>query len=206
MKTVFQFILAIVIVILVYLLVQSIMKPIRFNKERNVREQATIAKLKDIRTMEVAYKDKFEKYTGSFDTLINFVKHDSFDIAKIIGTYDQDVMTQKEALQKGIISKSITKIPVLDSLFKPGFHVDSIRYIPYTDNAQFKLGAGSVKTGSGVVVQVFEASALYDTLLAGMDKQLIINYKEEQMKITKFPGLRVGSLTEPTNNAGNWEK
>lgn len=206
MKTVFQFILAIIIVVLVYLLVQSIMKPIRFNKERNIREQATIAKLKDIRTMEVAYKDKFEKYTGSFDTLINFVKNDSFDIAKIIGTYDQDVMTQKEALDKGIISKSITKIPVLDSLFKRGFPVDSVKYIPYTDHALFKLGAGSIKTGSGVVVQVFEASALYDTLLAGMDKQLIINYKEEQTKITKFPGLRVGSLTEPTNNAGNWEK
>lgn len=206
MKTVFQIILAIVIVILGYLIVQSIMKPIRFNKERNIREKATIAKLKDIRTMEVAYKDKYNKYTGSFDTLISFVKHDSFDIVKIIGAYDQDEMTQAQALKKGIIKKSVTKIPVMDSLFKPGFPVDSVRYIPYTDNAQFGLGAGSIKTGSGVVVQVFQASALYDTLLAGMDKQLIINYKEEQTKITKFPGLRVGSLTEPTNNAGNWEK
>ena len=206
MKTVFQTILAIVIVILGYLIVQSIMKPIRFKKERSIREEATINKLKDIRTMEVAYKDKFDKYTGSFDTLINYVKHDSFDIVKIIGTYDQDEMTQAEALRKGIIKKAVTKIPILDSLFKPDFPVDSVRYIPYTDHAQFDLGAGAVKTGSGVVVQVFQASALYDTLLAGMDKQLIINYKEDQMKITKFPGLRVGSLTEPTNNAGNWEK
>jgi hypothetical protein len=206
MKTVFQTILAIVIVILGYLIVQSIMKPIRFNKERDTREEATISKLKDIRTMEVAYKDKFNKYTGSFDTLTNFVKHDSFDIVKIIGTYDQDEMTQQEALRKGIIKKAITKVPVLDSLFRPGYPVDSVRYIPYTDHAQFDLGAGEVKTGSGVVVKVFQASALYDTLFAGMDKQLIINYKEEQMKITKFPGLRVGSLTEPTNNAGNWEK
>ncbi len=206
MKTVFQFILAIAIVILVYLLVQSIMKPIRFNKERNIREQATIEKLKDIRTMEVAYKDKFEKYTGSFDTLVNFVKNDSFDIVKIIGTYNQDEMTQAQALQKGIIKESITKVPVLDSLFRPSYPVDSIRYVPYTDHAQFQLGAGEVKTGSGVVVQVFQADVLYDTLLAGMDKQLVINYKDEQEKITNFPGLRVGSLTEATNNAGNWEK
>ena len=45
----------------------------------------------------------------------------------------------------------------------------------------------------------------YDILLAGLDRQLIINYKEEREKITGYPGLRVGSLVEATNNAGNWE-
>jgi len=34
---------------------------------------------------------------------------------------------------------------------------------------------------------------------------LIINYKETREKITGYPGLKVGSLEEATNNAGNWE-
>ena len=54
-------------------------------------------------------------------------------------------------------------------------------------------------------VRVFEAKVPYDILLAGMDRQLVINYKETRQKITGYPGLRVGSLEEATNNAGNWE-
>jgi hypothetical protein len=68
------------------------------------------------------------------------------------------------------------------------------------------MGATEIETGSKVKVKVFEAYALYDTLLKGMDKQLIINYKDERYKLTNFAGVKVGSLTEANNNAGNWEK
>jgi hypothetical protein len=33
----------------------------------------------------------------------------------------------------------------------------------------------------------------------------VTNYCEEREKITGYPGLKVGSLEEATNNAGNWE-
>ena len=68
------------------------------------------------------------------------------------------------------------------------------------------MGAGEVETGSKVKVKVFEVYALYDILLNGMDKQLVINYIDEREKIVKFTGLKVGSLKEATNNSGNWEK
>ncbi len=67
------------------------------------------------------------------------------------------------------------------------------------------MAAGEVSTASGVAVKVFETYALYEDLLKGLDAQLIINYTEEREKITKDRGLKVGSLTEATNNAGNWE-
>ena len=36
-------------------------------------------------------------------------------------------------------------------------------------------------------------------------KQLVVNLKDKAEKLEKYPGLRVGSLTEINNNAGNWE-
>lgn len=208
MKTVIQIILFLAIIALGYLVWESIQKPIRFKKEVNLREDATIKKLVDIRKMEVAYKDVNGKYTGSFDTLINFVKNDSFSIVRkdYQQGWDPDTYTEQQGIKKGLIKLSVTKKSVLDSLFGKNYPISNVVYIPYTDERKFKLGAGEVTTGSKVTVKVFEASVLYDTLLAGLDPQLVTNYIYEREKITKFPGLRVGSLEEATNNAGNWEK
>lgn len=207
MKTAIQIVLLIAIIALGYFVYDSIMEPIRFNKDVKVREDATVEKLKNIRTVQVAYKDVYGKYTGSFDTLINFIKYDSFPIpAKyILPEFNPDEMTEKEGIAKGLIKLTVTKISVKDSLFAPDYPIDRLRYIPFTNGKEFKLGAGEVPTASKVTVKVFEAYALYDTLLAGLDEQLVTNYIYDREKITKFPGLKVGSLTEATNNSGNWE-
>ena len=208
MKTAIQITLFLAIIVLGYFVWESIQAPIRFRKEVDIREAATINKLIDIRTMQVAYKDVNGKYTGSFDTLIYFVKHDSFPIVRkdLQEGWDPDEYTEEEGIRKGLIKISVTKKSVLDSLFGKDYPIDRIRYVPFTNQGQFELGAGQVMTGSKVTVKVFEVSALYDSLLAGLDEQLVINYVYEREKITKFPGLRVGSLEEATNNAGNWEK
>ena len=41
--------------------------------------------------------------------------------------------------------------------------------------------------------------------LRDMDAQLTYNLIDKAEKQGKFPGLRVGSLEEINNNAGNWE-
>jgi len=184
------------------------MEPIRFNREKKIREKAAIERLKAIRKAEVAYKTKYGKYTGSFDTLIHFVKYDSFPIIKAIGSIPDSLyglITDEEAIKKGIIIRDTSYIPVIDTLFGRNFPIDSLRYVPYCDTAQFFLDAGVIETASKVKVPVFEAHVLNDVLLHGLNKQLIINYNAEREKIVGFPGLKVGSLTEATNNAGNWE-
>ncbi|HHJ09528.1 MAG TPA: hypothetical protein ENK25_01380 [Bacteroidetes bacterium] len=208
MRTAIRVILFIVIVVLSYYLYQSIMEPIRFNREKKIREKAAIERLKAIRKAEVAYKTKYGKYTGSFDTLIHFVKYDSFPIIKAIGSIPDSLyglITDEEAIKKGIIIRDTSYIPVIDTLFGRNFPIDSLRYVPYCDTAQFFLDAGVIETASKVKVPVFEAHVLNDVLLHGLNKQLIINYNAEREKIVGFPGLKVGSLTEATNNAGNWE-
>jgi hypothetical protein len=208
-KPIMQIIFGIAIIILIYLIWESIQKPIRFNKEKDARELATIDKLKDIRTIQIMYKDKYGKFTGSFDTLINFVKNDSIAIPKkdYLPGWDPDTYSEKQGIRLGLIKVETAYKPVLDSLQKhlTTKDIDRIRYIPYTDNAEFEMGASEVLTGSKVRVKVFEVYALYDLLLNGLNEQLVINYIDEREKIVKFPGLKIGSLKEATNNTGNWE-
>jgi hypothetical protein len=52
---------------------------------------------------------------------------------------------------------------------------------------------------------LFEGTISYDDLLRGLDRQLIINLKAAQEDLGRYTGLKVGSVTTPNNNAGNWE-
>ena len=204
MKTVIQIVLGISIVVLSYFLVESIMKPIRFKKEQTHRYSVVIQNLKDIRTAQLAYKDVYRKFTGSFDTLINFVKHDSLVIIKKIGEIDEDLLgkiTEKEAIAQGLIKRDTIRVNVLDSIFADNFAIDSLRYIPFSDGKQFNLAAGEVVTGSKLKVKVFEAKAPSKYILQGMNKQMVINLNDG----LEYPGLKVGSLIEANNAAGNWE-
>ena len=199
MKTVIQVILLAAILALVYFVYESIQKPVRFEAEQKQRYAATIQRLKDIRTAQVAFRSENKRYTGSFDTLIEFLKTDSFTISMIIGDEDDSA-----TVAAGKVIRKNIRISVLDSLFKGGYSIDSIRYIPFTEGAEFELGTANLEAGK-VMVNVFEAKVHNDILLHGLDPQLLINFNADRLIKTRYAGLRVGSLTETSNNAGNWE-
>ncbi|MDT8402409.1 MAG: hypothetical protein RQ743_12000 [Bacteroidales bacterium] len=211
MNVVVRILLIAAIVVLGWLLVDSILNPIRFNKERDRREEAIKERLIDIRTAQVAFKSKYGRYTGSFDTLINFVKTDSFPLIYKEGAVTDEMIeewgarAEREALRRGLIVRDTSYTTVFDSIFAPDFPVDSLRYVPFSGKTEFKMEADLVETASKVKVEVFEASVLNDVFLQGLDPQLIINYNILREKITGFPGMRVGNVKEPNNNAGNWE-
>ncbi len=211
MRRVIQILFVLVIIVLGYLIVDSIMEPIRFNQEVEVRERSTIDRLIDIRDAQKAYKDIYKRYTGSFDTLIAFLDTGSFAVVRAIGEIPEEWLDEmgfekarEKALSDGVISRETTKIPVMDSLFGVGYPIDSLRVVPYTEHVIFSMESGEILTSSNLVVQVVEVSVLYDDLLNGMDGQLIVNYKDERMKIVGFEGVKFGSLEEGTLT-GNWE-
>jgi hypothetical protein len=208
MKTVLQIVLAIVIIGLGYGLYKSIQTPIEFRQVKKKRYEATIEKLKNIRTAQLAFKDEHGRFTGSFDTLINFVKSGSLSVVKAVGRIPDKLleqgMTEQEALRRGIIQRDTIKVAIKDSLFGPNFNPDRLWKVPYA-NDSFQLGATTVESGN-VDVQVFEAKVHNDVLLYDQNEQLVINLNERmEKKQNKFPGVKVGDLQEPNNNAGNWE-
>ena len=199
MKTVIQVILLAAICVMAYLVYESIQKPLRFNAEQGKRYNATIDRLKDIRSAQVAYRSEFKRYTGSFDTLIDYLKTGTFKVVKQIGDEDDSL-----AVASGSIIRDTVLVSVRDSLFKHNYPIDSIRFVPYTKNYQFALGTAEVEAGN-VKVNVFEVKVPNDVLLEGLDPQLLINFNSDRFKKTGYAGLKVGSLEETTNNAGNWE-
>ena len=213
MKKVFQILLAIAIVALAYLSYQSINKPLEFGKIKKQRYERIINQLKDIRKAQVAYKDVHGKYTGSFDTLINFIKTDSMPLVKSEGTLTDEQyeagMTEKEAVKKGFIIRDTIMIAALDTIFGRNYPIENLRYVPFTKGQhQFKLGAGIVVTGSQVKVQVFEARVSNMIIFDDVKDEYLDELKEEngnRLRLNKYPGLMVGSLEEANNNAGNWE-
>jgi hypothetical protein len=210
MKTALNIVFSIIIVVLAYFLVESIMKPIRFNKEKDARETAIKERLIDIRTAQEAFKSVKGYYTGSFDTLITFLQTDSLPLVFKRGSLTDEMIaagitTEKEAVKKGLISRDTSYIPVRDSIFDKGYPIDQLRFIPGIEKTEFKMSAGRVMTTSMVLVNVFEAYALNDVFLSDLDRQLVVNYNEQRTKFTGFPGMKVGDVKVPNNNAGNWE-
>jgi len=213
MKKIFQILLFIAIIALAYLSYQSINKPLEFGKIKTQRYEKIIDQLKDIRKAQGAYKEVNGKYTGSFDTLISFIKTDSMPLIKSIGSLtDEQVeagMTEKEAVKKGFITRDTIKISALDTIFGKEYAIENLKYVPFTKGQhEFKLGAGVFITGSQVKVQVFEARVSNMIIFEDIFEEYSEEIKElngNRIRLNKYPGLMVGSLEEANNNAGNWE-
>jgi len=201
MKNILTYIvLPIIIVLLGYLIYRSVQEPVEFNKAKEFREKIAIERLKDIRTLEVAYKTKHGRYTASFDTLLDFYNNGMITVIRQIGSLDDSLAVA----QKRVFRDSV-KLAVKDTLLKRnGFIIDSIQYIPFSGKQKFEMKAIIGKV-SGVDVPLFEASAPYDLLLGGLRRQLVVNLNYERTSSDKYPGLKVGSVDAPNNNAGNWE-
>ena len=230
-KIILEIVLALAAVGLVYAIYNSVMKPVNFNKEKARRQEVAVQRLKDIRTLQVAYKGVNNRFTGDIDSLINFYNTGKMDIVMQVGSNDDSlavVNTKKykddkafkklskpeqdakflELYRKGekLVFSISTPIAVKDTLFnnRPDFCPDSLKYIPFSGKQLVETDA-IVKTVSGVQVPLFEARMPWKALLKGMDNQLRINLDAEAKDQNKYEGLQVGSVSMPNNNAGNWE-
>ena len=191
----------IIILALAFLLIRSIQQPVKFNKEKSLREAAAIVKLKDIRTLQVAYKNVNGKFAPSIDSLIDFYKNGKMTVIRSIGSMDDSM-----AVAQGKVMSEAIEIFVKDTLLKnrPDFNPDQLKYIPFTDGKQIIMSE-TIKEVSGVDVPLFEAKVPYVDLLNGMDHQQVVNLVYERCDTDRYPGLQVGSIENPNNNAGNWE-
>ena len=210
MKTVLQIVLFIVAVVLAFFIYKSIQEPIIFDNAKKARYAATVEKLKDIRKAEIAYKDVYGKFTGSWDTLINFIKNDQVVTVRKVGELTDSMVeagiSERKAVQMGLLVRDSVKVSALEAVFGAGYNADNLKYIPVPgEPAEFQLGATVIITGSGIGVPVFQAKAHNNIVLRGLDEQLLINLNDQRRTNEKYPGLLVGSLTEAVNNAGNWE-
>jgi len=256
MKKVIQLALVLVIIVLSYILIVNVRKPIVFNEAYDVRKVKVVERLKEIRALQVAYKSVKGEYTNSFDTLELFYKTGKMQTIRSVGSLDDSAtlartnayeklyeeqqkaikarrpikgeklvalvdMNDDEIVQKGLAVrkpmfddvKSIVKVDTILLSSKPNFNIDELRYVPGIEvNGQiekhvFEMSATIKETTSKVLVPLFEAKVANNIFLKGLDKQLIVNLSDEQEKkqLNNYPGLKVGDINNPNNDAGNWE-
>lgn len=199
--TIINIALALVAVLLAYLVFDSIRQPVAFENTRRERESEVIQNLKDIRSTQTLFKQTYNRYTASFDSLIEYVKTGELPVVNIIPDPSDTTFTKT-------INDTVGFVKVSDSLFKNrvDFNVNDLRYIPFSNKVEFEMNAGYITRG-GLKVAVFEAKAPYKSYLNDEDKkfrQRVNNLRAEQEDLDKYAGLKVGSMDEPSLN-GNWE-
>lgn len=224
-KIIIEVVLLVVIAGLVYGIYSSIMEPVNFEKQRSYREEIAIQRLKDVRTLQVAFLGEKGHYAATVDSLMNFYNNEDMVVTLSIGSPDDSAsvahtdavkkanrrITNEQlyamylAGDKNLVFSIDNKIPVKDTLFndREDFSIDSLKYIPFSGDTL--IITSTVKTVSGVPVPLFEAKMPYKSLLKGLDNQLRINLDDERRTQNRYEGLQVGSINAPNNNAGNWE-
>ena len=228
-RTIIQILLGVVIIGLAIVLYNSIMKPVRFENEYTKRRDACAEKLKTIRTLEEAYKVTYGTYCGSFDTLINrLLNEDSMKTIVKITNYDKipdgvdiNETPEKEAIEKGYVTRQEVfvnpiaklredkKLPTIDAtghtVQMTDEQIRNVRYVPYPRDKKydFDLQAGFIEK-SGYQMPVFECLVNMEDLLADMDEQLVINKIAELKQNKRFPGWKVGDMTQAITD-GNFE-
>ena len=246
MKKLVNIVLVLCVAGLGYICVGSIMGSINFGKERELREKQVIARLIDIRTAQVAFRDQNKgQYTDSFDELIDFVKNGKMPFVKKVGELTdkqlEDGLTESKAVKlieealntkgkaaikkwkdldsKGLVvfnekggdveflfSRDTFWVAAIDTLFPKGFNVDSLRYVPFGNGAQFELRTGCDSSSkSGNKLYLFEAKTPYRAYLDGINKDELNNLIDLQNELGRYAGLMVGNAEVGNNNAGNWE-
>ena len=210
MKIVVNILLVGIIVFLTFMCFRSIRGPMEFEKEQKYREEAIKTRLMDIRKAQIEYKNMYGFHAGSFEDLIKFLNEDRLPFVSREGSLTDEQlakrMTEQDAIKLGLIRRDTTWVLAKDTLFGSGFDVAALEFVPVEGvNAKFTMDTATIASASGYTVKVFESGVLYNTYLGDLDRQELINLKDRMSKMKRFLGLRVGSVSEINNNAGNWE-
>ncbi len=211
MRKIFQLILAVAIAGLIYLLYLQISTPLDFANEKSAKDQRVIERIKDIRTAQRSFKSKYLRFTGDFDTLINYVLNDSIIMERKIVDEDDSAGMAQLRLTKQKNVEQFT-VAVIDTIFSPRKlsveDVQKLRFVPTTDSqVEYTLAAGRVSTESRVVIPVVECCVPYTQYLDTIRyRQEIINLIDDEVhNYNKYPGIKFGSMDGGNNEAGNWE-
>lgn len=226
MKTVTKILLGVSIIFLAYICVMSVLTPIRFEKEQDLRQKEVVAKLIQIRSAQLEYKAQYGRYTSTLDSLVTFVQ-----TAKKKEVKKEGALTEKQ-LEDGLTEAKAVKIimkgnakeiaknglegfrrdtiltPMIEFLYKGAYTVDNVAnmiVVPYSNGKKFELEVNNAYVKNNIAIPLFEVRTPYESYLSDLNHQEMINLKDVAVKLDKYPGLKVGSVVEPNNNAGNWE-
>jgi hypothetical protein len=194
MKIVINILLVLAIIALGYLLYANILEPIEFKAERTKRENAVTDRLKQIRTSQEFYRNITGEFAGDFDTLSYVLQNGKFMIINVSGDPDDPNFDPDELIY------DTTYLPAIDSINSLGWNLDSLRYVPYGEGAEFDIQADTL-IYQKTKVQVVEVGVPIKTFMGRYGDPKFAKYDNlyDPNKRIKF-----GDMSKP-NTSGNWE-
>ena len=195
LRIVLNVVLALVALFLGFRLYQVIQEPVEFKREYTMRDDATKARMLDIRAAQKYYLEVNGWYADNFDDLIDCIKNDSLMILAtnqdIFAAESDEVITVKY----DTIVRPIMEVATESGVFEQkDFDPDQLRYIPYSENVEFWMDADTVER-QRVKIPAFEVRCDKEQYLAGLKKKFVVQQAD----------LRIGSL-EDGSDAGSWGK
>ncbi len=98
---------------------------------------------------------------------------------------------------------------MIAELYKGAYDKESVAeiiVIPFSNGQRFEVEVNNdYKTTQGIRVPLFEARAHFNTYLGDLNDQERVNLIDKETQLEHYPGLKVGDIYAPNNNAGNWE-
>lgn len=203
MKIALNILLTLAAIGLIYLLVESIRKPINFRDTREFREEFVRERLTQAAELQKVYKSLRGNYAESYDSLRYALTHDTFLVDKVIG--DKYDTTQTIKIVK-------VKFPAKDSLLamikkvKPKMSVDEffefVSTVPFSKGKKFyvKKGEAIVEGTDSMMASTFEVGTTIGTYMSEFDSASHVIYDPEY---NPNELRKVGDLYKPSTN-GNW--
>lgn len=206
MKTILQIFLWLVCIGLGYMIYNSVNGPIEFKKVKQERFAQVIAKLKDIRDSQEAYKTVNGRYAKDFNSLVSFIDTANYTITQqrdssymeFDKTYGIDMLKEVK------IVDTLGTVAVKDSLFKKDNRYKNMMNVPFAPNGEkFEMKASIIEKG-GYKAPVYEVKVSKDVVLHDQPKTLLAK-ENTQVNVDEVNGnvIKVGSLTE-VSTSGNW--
>ena len=227
MRTTIKILLFVAIAILTYLCFMSILTPIQFEKVRTQREKEVVQSLINLRIAQIEYRDQNGRYTSSIDSLLDFVKTGKkkvvlkegalTDAQLLSGLTEKKAVSivnrgnKREIAEHGLegFRRDTTVVPLLEALFDNKLSLESLdklKYIPYSEGVEYEVDVNNEYVSSnGISIPLCEIRAPFRAFLMDANRQETLNLIDLQEKLEKYPGIKVGSVDEPNNFAGNWE-
>jgi hypothetical protein len=186
-----------------YGLYKTIQEPITFKKEKSTREEAVIAKLKEIRTAQQAFRGITGGFAHNFDTLSQVILNDSFMLVQIFGdpddptnnTFYSDTSYMRAADSMAIVFAN-GDVSQLES------YLADLRNIPFAENNEtFEIAAELIEYES-IEVWVTEVRVQKKVFMGSeFGKEKYSNYDD---RYDPSAYLKFGDMGTP-NLSGNWE-
>ncbi|MEZ4908805.1 MAG: hypothetical protein R2771_14435 [Saprospiraceae bacterium] len=160
---------------------------------KTYREKAVISHLKQIRTSQEIYREITDTFAGNLDDLVSVLKTKSIPIPRIIGNPD-DITNVKE------IQYDTTYVSALDSLKNLNVNVDSMIYVPFSDNKKFSIEAGEIEY-QNTKVNVVQVGTFFRDF---MGPYADLRFEKYETGYSPDNMIKFGDLNAP-NLTGNWE-